>query len=270
MLNVINGGKHASNSLAIQEFMICPSADSFSEALRKGVEIYHQLAELLISKGFSTTVGDEGGFGGNFESSTQALDFLMSAIEKAGFKPKDEVEIALDVAASEILENGKYKVDGNLMGGEELGEFHKTLVKKYPIKSIEDPFGEEDYSSWQKFVATAPPHLQIVGDDLLVTNPKLIKKGITEKLANAVLVKPNQIGFLSQTLEAVSLAQKAGWGVVISHRSGETEDTTIADLAVATGAGQIKTGAPARSERTAKYNQLIRIEEELATAARFG
>ena len=282
MLNVINGGKHASNPLAIQEFMVCPKAGSFSEALRKAVEIYHQLARLLEQKGLATTVGDEGGFGGAFKDSSQALDLLVSAIQKAGFKPAEEVELALDVAASELLEKGKYKVDGKQLSGEELGEYYKKLIAKYPIKSIEDPFGEEDYPAWQNFTAGYQPNpsqakslpqansLQIVGDDLLVTNPKLIQKGITERLANAVLIKPNQIGTLTQTLEAVTLAQKAGWGVVISHRSGETEDTTIADLAVATGAGQIKTGAPARSDRTAKYNQLLRIEEELATAARFG
>ena len=269
MLNVINGGKHASNALAIQEFMLCPKAATFCEALRMGVEIFHTLRGLLADAGFSTAVGDEGGFAANFKNAEQALDFLCEATEKSGYRLGQQVELALDVAASELLVGGDYKLEGKSITASDLADFYDGLGRKYPITSIEDPFAEEDYPAWQAFTAEHGGDLQIVGDDLLVTSPPLIRRGIAEKWANAVLVKPNQIGTLSQTLEAVREAQRAGWGVVLSHRSGDTEDTSIADIAVATSAGQIKAGAPVRSERTAKYNRLLRIAEQLGDSGEF-
>lgn len=267
MLNVINGGRHAPNALAIQEFMLRPKGATFAEALRVGVEVFQTLKGLLADGGFSTAVGDEGGFAAELKNAEAALDLMCTAIEKGGYKPGEQVELALDVAASELLVGDKYKLEDKTVSAAQLAEFYDGLCKKYPITSIEDPFGEEDHPAWQAF--TAAQKIQIIGDDLLVTSPELIRNGIAAKWANAVLIKPNQIGTLSQTLEAVRIARDGGWRVVLSHRSGDTEDTAIADIAVAVNAGQIKTGAPMRSERTAKYNRLLRIAEELADAAEF-
>ncbi len=270
MVNVINGGAHASNRLAIQEFMLYPRGESFSEALRMAVEVFHTLRKLLAEEGLSTAVGDEGGVATEFEDSGQALQFLCKAIAKSGYKAGEQIELALDVAASELFDNGKYRLeDGKPLGFEELAEFYRSLVAQYPIVSIEDPFAEEDHAAWSRFTAEVGQKIQIVGDDILVTSPELIKKGAKEKWANCALIKPNQIGTLSQTLDAVCEARRAGWGVILSHRSGDTEDDTISDIAVAVSAGQIKTGAPMRSERTAKYNRLLRIEEELGKSAVF-
>ena len=270
LMNVLNGGVHADNGLDIQEFMIVPAgAGSFSEALRMGVEIFHTLKKLLKDKGLSTSVGDEGGFAPALGSNEAALDFLLRAIERAGYRAGDEVWLALDAAASEFHENGRYRLraDRTVKSAEEMIEFYDGLAGRYPICSIEDGLGEDDRAGWQGLTRRLGGRMQLVGDDLFVTNPAILQEGIRQGLANALLVKVNQIGTLTETLEAVELAKRAGYGTVISHRSGETEDTFIADLAVGVNAGQIKTGSLARGERTAKYNQLLRIEEELGSAA---
>jgi enolase len=270
LMNVLNGGVHADNGLDIQEFMIVPAgAGSFGEALRMGVEIFHTLKKLLKDKGLSTGVGDEGGFAPALGSNEAALDFLLRAIERAGYRAGDEVWLALDAAASEFHENGRYRLraDRTVKSAEEMIEFYEGLAGRYPICSIEDGLGEDDRAGWQGLTRRLGGRMQLVGDDLFVTNPAILQEGIRQGLANALLVKVNQIGTLTETLEAVELAKRAGYGTVISHRSGETEDTFIADLAVGVNAGQIKTGSLARGERTAKYNQLLRIEEELGSAA---
>ncbi len=264
MMNIINGGQHASNSLAIQEFMVVPHGfETFSEKLRAGTEIFHTLRSVIKKLGQTTAVGDEGGFAPNFTTSKEALDCIMQAIVEAGYKPKTQVSIALDAAASEFFINGKYVVDGKSFETDFLIEYYADLVENYPIISIEDPFHEADIEGFQKFTAKLGNKIQIVGDDIFCTNPELIKQGIDGKYANALLVKPNQIGTITETLQAVKIAQAGGFKCILSHRSGETEDTTIAHLAVATNCGQIKTGAPCRGERTAKYNELLRIEQYL-------
>jgi enolase len=271
LINVINGGVHADNGLDFQEFMLVPAgADSFGNSIRMGVEIFHALREGLKDKKLGTGLGDEGGFAPALGSNTAALDFLMQAIERAGYRPGDDVSLALDVAASEFAEdNGRYRLrrEGLVLDADELIARYEQLVDRYPIVSIEDGLGEDDWAGWALLTRRLGGRVQLVGDDLFVTNPAVIQQGIQKGLANAVLVKVNQVGTLTETLEAIELAKRAGYGTVISHRSGETEDTFVADLAVAVNAGQIKTGSVARSERTAKYNQLLRIEEELGHAA---
>ena len=272
-MNILNGGKHAHDSTDLQEFMIVPAgAPCFAEALRWGAEIYHSLKKVLASKGYSTNVGDEGGFAPSLKSNEEAVELVLEAIQKAGYKPGEEVFLALDPAASEFYEDGRYvlRKEGRALSSEEMVEFYAGWVEKYPIISIEDGLSEDDWEGWKLLASRLGDKIQLVGDDLFVTNVERIKKGIELGLANAVLIKPNQIGTLTETLEAVALARDAGWGAVISHRSGETEDVTVAHLAVATGTGQIKTGAPCRSERVAKYNELLRIEEELGLSSRFG
>jgi enolase len=271
LLNVLNGGAHADNGLDFQEFMLVPAgAESFSAALRMGVEIFHTLKDLLKERGLATGVGDEGGFAPALASNTAALDLFMEAIERAGYRPGDDVMLALDVAASEFAEaNGRYRLrrEGVVRNSEEMVNLYETLIERYPIVSIEDGLGEDDVAGWAMLTRRLGARVQLVGDDLFVTNPAVIQQGIKNGLANAVLVKVNQVGTLTETLQAVELAKRAGYGTVISHRSGETEDTFVADLAVAVNAGQIKTGSVSRGERTAKYNQLLRIEEELGHAA---
>jgi enolase len=272
-MNILNGGKHAHDSTDLQEFMIVPAgAPCFAEALRWGAEIYQSLKKVLASKGYSTNVGDEGGFAPSLKSNEEAVELVLEAIQKAGYKPGEEVFLALDPAASEFYEDGRYvlRKEGRALSSEEMVEFYAGWVEKYPIISIEDGLSEDDWEGWKLLASRLGDKIQLVGDDLFVTNVERIKKGIELGLANAVLIKPNQIGTLTETLEAVALARDAGWGAVISHRSGETEDVTVAHLAVATGTGQIKTGAPCRSERVAKYNELLRIEEELGLSSRFG
>jgi enolase len=271
MLNVINGGAHADNGLDFQEFMLVPAgADTFSSALRMGVEIFHTLKDTLKEKKLSTGVGDEGGFAPQVRSNAEALDLLMQAIERAGYRPGEDVFLALDAAASEFAEeHGRYHLQraGERKTSDELIALYEELLARYPIVSIEDGLGEDDRPGWGIMTRRIGGRCQLVGDDLFVTNPAIIQQGIRQGLANAVLIKVNQVGTLTETLEAIELAKRAGYGTVISHRSGETEDTFVADLAVAVNAGQIKTGSVARSERTAKYNQLLRIEEELGHAA---
>ncbi|MCS7279495.1 MAG: phosphopyruvate hydratase [Thermodesulfobacteriaceae bacterium] len=270
-LNVLNGGVHADNPLDFQEFMIVPwGANSFKEALRMGVETYQTLKNLLKEKGYSTGVGDEGGFAPQIKSPEEALEFLLKAIEKAGYRPEEDIALAIDVAASELWEE-VYKLKGleQTYTTDELLEYYEKLVKNYPIISIEDPFSEEDERGFKMITQKLGHKIQIIGDDIFVTNPKKIKKGCEEKMANAVLIKLNQIGTLTETISAIELAYQYGWKCMISHRSGETEDTFIADLCVAVNTGQIKTGAPARSERTSKFNQLLRIEEVLGNTAIF-
>ncbi|MBX3117208.1 MAG: phosphopyruvate hydratase [Cryobacterium sp.] len=268
MLNVINGGAHADNNVDIQEFMILPiGASSFAEALRWGAETYHALKALMKSKGLSTGLGDEGGFAPELKSNRAALDLLVEAIGKAGFKAGKDLALGLDVAATEFFKDGKYNFEGKKVSAKHMLEYYEDLVKSYPLVTIEDPLAEDDWDGWANLTAELGSKVQIVGDDFFVTNPKRLAKGIAAGAANSILVKVNQIGTLTETLDAVALAQRSSYTTVLSHRSGETEDTTIADLAVATDSGQIKTGAPARSERVAKYNQLLRIEEELAEAA---
>ena len=268
LLNIINGGSHADNDIDVQEFMIVPlGASSFSEALRWGVETYHSLKSLLQSKGLSTGLGDEGGFAPNLSSNREALDLIATAIEQAGFTLGRDIALATDVAATEFYRDGSYHFENKQLSALELTAYFADLAANYPLVSIEDPLQEDDWEGYQHFTAELGSKVQIVGDDLFVTNPVRLQKGLDLSAANSILVKVNQIGTLTETLDAVSLAQRAGYTAILSHRSGETEDTTIADLAVATDAGQIKTGAPARSERVAKYNQLLRIEEELAEAA---
>ncbi len=272
MMNIINGGMHADNPIDFQEFMIMPvGADSLFDAVRMGSEIFHTLKKHLHDKGLATAVGDEGGFAPNLSSAPAALDFVMQAIEAAGYKPGDDVVLALDCAATEYCKNGAYHFEGEgvVRSSEENAKYLAELVANYPIRSIEDGMGEDDRAGWKLLTEMIGDKCQLVGDDLFVTNPKRLADGIREGLANSILVKVNQIGTLSETLAAVDMAHRAGYTAVMSHRSGETEDATIADLAVATNCGQIKTGSLARSDRLAKYNQLIRIEEELAGVARF-
>jgi len=271
LMNVINGGAHADNGIDFQEFMLVPAgADSFSNALRMGVEVFQALKELLKSKRLGTNVGDEGGFAPALGSNTAALDLLMQAIEAAGYRPGDDVSLALDVAASEFAEEGgRYRLrrESVVLDSDELIARYEALVDRYPIVSIEDGLGEDDWSGWTLLTRRLGSRVQLVGDDLFVTNPAIIQQGIQKGIANAVLIKVNQVGTLTETMQAIELAKRAAYGTVISHRSGETEDTFVADLAVAVNAGQIKTGSVSRSERTAKYNQLLRIEEELGHAA---
>ena len=268
LMNIINGGAHADTGVDIQEFMAVPhGAESFSEALRWGVEIYHSLKSLLKKNGMATGLGDEGGFAPDLPNNRAALEFIVGAIEQAGFKPGKEIGLALDVAASEFFKDGSYHFEGNKRSSEEMTAYYAELVRDFPLVSIEDPLDEDDWSGWTHITAELGDKLQLVGDDLYVTNPVRLQKGIDLGAGNSILVKVNQIGTLTETLDAVSLAQRHGMKAILSHRSGETEDTTIADLAVATDCGQIKTGAPARSDRVAKYNQLLRIEEELGEAA---
>jgi enolase len=268
MMNVINGGAHADSNVDIQEFMILPiGAESFREALRWGAETYHALKGLMSSKGLSTGLGDEGGFAPNLDSNRAALDLLLEAIEKAGYKPGADIALALDVASTEFFKDGTYTFEGQAKTAADMSAYYADLVANYPLVSIEDPLAEEDWAGYETLTADLGAKVQIVGDDLFVTNPARLQEGLARKVANSILVKVNQIGTLTETLDAVELAQRNGYTAILSHRSGETEDTTIADLAVATDAGQIKTGAPARSERVAKYNQLLRIEEELGEAA---
>ena len=270
MMNIINGGAHADNPIDFQEFMIMPvGAETLFDAVRCGAEIFHTLKKALHDKGLATAVGDEGGFAPNLASAPDALDFIMSSIEKAGYKPGDDVQIALDCAATEFFKDGVYDFHGEGVkrSPAEMADYLADLTARYPIVSIEDGMGEDDFEGWKILTDKIGHKVQLVGDDLFVTNPKRLKQGIKDGLANSLLVKVNQIGTLSETLEAVSMAQRAGYTAVMSHRSGETEDATIADLAVATNCGQIKTGSLARSDRLAKYNQLIRIEEELGPIA---
>ena len=271
MMNIINGGAHADNGLDAQEFMIIPNgAKSESDAIRMGSEIFHNLKKILKQDGNSTNVGDEGGFAPNFHSCAQAVDTIISAINAAGYTPGRDVSIGLDVASSEFYSDGMYKFEGQTLTADQMIEFYADLIEKYPIISIEDALAEEDWENWKKLTAKIGEKCQLVGDDLFVTNPERLKKGIDNGVANAILIKVNQIGSLTETLRAIKMAQNAKYGVVISHRSGETEDTTIADLAVATNAGQIKTGSMSRTDRMAKYNQLLRIEEELDNNAKYG
>ncbi len=268
MMNILNGGAHADSNVDIQEFMIAPiGAPSFKEALRWGAEVYHALKKVLHDRGLSTGLGDEGGFAPNLESNRAALDLICEAIEKAGLKPGTDVALALDVAATEFYKDGAYEFEGSRKSAAEMTDYYAELVAAYPLVSIEDPMNEEDWEGWKAITDALGDKVQLVGDDLFVTNPERLQRGIDTKTANALLVKVNQIGSLTETLDAVELAHRAGYRCMMSHRSGETEDTTIADLAVATNCGQIKTGAPARSDRVAKYNQLLRIDEELDDAA---
>ncbi|MEV8636011.1 phosphopyruvate hydratase [Streptosporangium sp. NPDC051023] len=270
MMNILNGGAHADTNVDIQEFMIAPiGAGSFREAVRMGTEVYHALKAVLKEKGYATGLGDEGGFAPNLPSNRDALDLILVAIEKAGYAPGEDVALALDVAASEFHSDGVYTIDGKSLSSAELVAFYEDLVANYPLVSIEDPLNEDDWEGWNAITRALGDKVQLVGDDLFVTNPERLARGIAEGTANALLVKVNQIGTLTETLDAVDLAHRNGYRCMMSHRSGETEDTTIADLAVATNCGQIKTGAPARSDRVAKYNQLLRIEELLDDAARY-
>ena len=279
MMNIINGGAHADNSVTIQEFMVMPvGAKSFKEAVRWCAEVFHNLKKVLGGKGYSTAVGDEGGFAPNLKSDEEAIQVIVEAIEKAGYKPGEEFRIAIDAAATEMYDkakdNGKeglyywWKID-KYMTVDEMIDFWADMVNKYPIISIEDAFAEDDWDAWKKFTDRLGKKVQIVGDDLYVTNTERLKRGIAGGNSNSILIKVNQIGTLTETLEAMEMAARAGYTSVVSHRSGETEDTTIADIAVAVNAGQIKTGAPSRTDRVAKYNQLIRIEEELGEVARY-
>ncbi|MBD5830894.1 phosphopyruvate hydratase [Janibacter melonis] len=268
MMNILNGGSHADSNVDIQEFMIAPiGAPSFREALRWGTEVYHQLKAVLKDKGLSTGLGDEGGFAPDLGSNRDALDLIVEAITKAGFTPGKDIALALDVAASEFCEKGKYTFEGKKRSAKDMVEYYAELVDAYPLVSIEDPLDEDDWEGWVAITERLGSLVQLVGDDLFVTNPERLGRGIAEGAGNALLVKVNQIGTLTETFDAVALAHRSGYRCMMSHRSGETEDVTIADLAVATNCGQIKTGAPARSERVAKYNQLLRIEEELDDAA---
>ncbi|MFG2823831.1 phosphopyruvate hydratase [Kitasatospora sp. NPDC048365] len=270
MMNILNGGSHADSNVDIQEFMIAPiGAESFSEAVRWGVEVYHTLKGVLKERGLSTGLGDEGGFAPNLDSNREALDLITEAIKKAGYVPGKDVALALDVAASEFYKDGAYQFEGKALSAAELIEYYAELVAAYPLVSIEDPLDESDWDGWKAMTVKLGDKVQLVGDDLFVTNPARLAQGIETGTANALLVKVNQIGSLTETLDAVELAQRNGYRCMMSHRSGETEDVTIADLAVATNCGQIKTGAPARSERVAKYNQLLRIEEILDDAAEY-
>ena len=268
LMNILNGGSHADSDVDIQEFMVVPlGAETFSEGLRWGVEVYHNLKSVLKEKGLSTGLGDEGGFAPNLPSNRAALDLIQEAIKNAGYTPGKDIALALDVASSEFFKDGAYPFEGKSLSATEMSAYYAELVAAYPLVSIEDPLDENDWDGWKTLTDSIGDKVQLVGDDLFVTNPSILQRGIDTKTANSLLVKVNQIGSLTETLDAVSLAQRAGYTTITSHRSGETEDTTIADISVATNAGQIKTGAPARSERVAKYNQLLRIEEELDDAA---
>jgi enolase len=270
MMNILNGGAHADSNVDIQEFMVAPiGASTFRDALRWGSEVYHALKSVLKEKGYATGLGDEGGFAPNLPSNRDALDLIAVAVEQAGFSLGADVALALDVAATEFYGDGSYTFEGRARTADELGTYYAELVSAYPLVSIEDPLAEDDWAGWAALTASIGERIQIVGDDLFVTNPDRLARGIAEGCANALLVKVNQIGTLTETLDAVALAHRSGYRCMISHRSGETEDTTIADLAVATDCGQLKSGAPARSERVAKYNRLLRIEEELDDAARY-
>ncbi|WP_434993056.1 phosphopyruvate hydratase [Arthrobacter sp. Ld5] len=270
LMNILNGGSHADSDVDIQEFMIVPlGAQTYSEGLRWGVEVYHELKSVLKEKGLATGLGDEGGFAPNLPSNRDALDLITTAIERAGYTPGTDIAFALDVAASEFYKDGAYQFEGKSLSTQEMSAYYEELVRDYPLVSIEDPLDEDDWEGWKHLTESLGDKVQIVGDDLFVTNPTRLAKGISTGTANSLLVKVNQIGTLTETLDAISMAQRAGYTTITSHRSGETEDTTIADICVATNAGQIKTGAPARSERVAKYNQLLRIEEELDDAARY-
>jgi enolase len=270
MLNILNGGAHADTNVDIQEFMVAPvGATTFKEALRWGAEVYHSLKAVLKARGLTTAIGDEGGFAPDLPSNRDALDLIVEAIEKAGLVPGQDVALAMDVAATEFHSEEGYRFEGATLTATEMAAYYAGLVSAYPLVSIEDPMSEEDWAGWQGVTAELGDQVQLVGDDLFVTNPARLARGITERCANALLVKVNQIGTLTETLDAVALAHRSGYRTMMSHRSGETEDTTIADLAVALDCGQLKTGAPARSERVAKYNQLLRIEEELDDAARY-
>lgn len=270
LMNILNGGSHADSDVDIQEFMIAPiGAETFSEGLRWGVEVYHNLKSVLQQKGLSTGLGDEGGFAPNLPSNRAALDLITEAIKNAGYTPGKDIALALDVASSEFYRDGAYQFEGKSLSASDMSAYYGELVADYPLVSIEDPLDENDWDGWKTLTDAIGDKVQLVGDDLFVTNPSILQRGIDTRTANSLLVKVNQIGSLTETLDAVSLAQRAGYTTITSHRSGETEDTTIADIAVATNAGQIKTGAPARSERVAKYNQLLRIEEELDDAARY-
>jgi enolase len=272
MMNIINGGKHADNPVDFQEFMIMPvGAENFSEALRCGAEVFHALKKQLHDAGMNTNVGDEGGFAPAVSSATEALDFIMKSIEVAGYKPGADVVIALDCAATEFYKNGKYELEGEkrTLTSAQMVKYFEELCDKYPIVSIEDGLAEDDWEGWIALTAALGGRVQLVGDDLFVTNPKRLAEGIERKAANAILVKVNQIGTLTETFEAIEMAKRAGFGIILSHRSGETEDSTIADIAVGTNAGQIKTGSLSRSDRVAKYNQLLRIEEELGSSAKY-
>lgn len=270
LMNIINGGKHADNPLDFQEFMIVPAgAPSFREALRMGAETFHNLKKVLQSRGLNTNVGDEGGFAPNLSTNEDAIEAIIEAIQKAGYTPGKDIFIAIDTASSNLYEDGKYHFGGKDYSAEELISYYETLLEKYPIISIEDGLAEDDWDGWKLFTQRLGTKVQLVGDDIFVTNINRLAKGIEMGVANSILIKVNQIGTLSETLEAVEMARRAGYTAVISHRSGETEDTTIADLAVATGCGQIKTGAPSRTDRVAKYNQLLRIEEDLGPVATY-
>jgi len=272
MMNILNGGKHADNNVDIQEFMIMPvGAPTFNEALRMGVEVFHNLKRVLIKKGKATGVGDEGGFAPDLGSNREALDVILEAIEAAGYRPGDDVRLALDVASTELFKDGVYHFPGEgiTRTADEMIAFYEELITNYPIISIEDPLSEDEWDDWKRLTQAIGDRVQLVGDDLFVTNTKRLAKGIELGVASSILVKVNQIGTLTETLDAIEMAKKAGYTAVISHRSGETEDVTIADIAVATNAGQIKTGAPSRTDRVAKYNQLLRIESELGDVARY-
>ena len=270
MMNILNGGSHADSNVDIQEFMIAPIGfATFSEALRAGTEVYHALKSVLKDRGLSTGLGDEGGFAPDLESNRAALDLIMDAIKKAGYKPGEQIALALDVASSEFFDKGSYTFEGGKKSADEMAAYYEQLVADYPLVSIEDPLDENDWDGWAKLTSSVGQKVQLVGDDLFVTNPEFLARGIREGVGNALLVKVNQIGSLTETLEAITLAQTNMFRCMVSHRSGETEDTTISDIAVATNAGQIKTGAPARSERVAKYNQLLRIEEALGDGASY-
>lgn len=272
MMNILNGGAHADNNVDIQEFMIMPvGAETFSEALRWGVEIFHSLKAVLKAKGYNTAVGDEGGFAPNLSSNEEALQTIIEAIEKAGYQPGEQVKLALDVASSELYKDGKYHLEGEgvVKTSDEMIDFYEQLISKYPIISIEDGLDENDWEGWKKLTDRLGDKVQLVGDDLFVTNTEKLSQGIEKGVGNAILIKVNQIGTLTETFDAIEMAKRAGYTAVISHRSGETEDSTIADIAVATNAGQIKTGAPSRTDRVAKYNQLLRIEDELDEVAQY-
>ena len=273
MMNVLNGGAHADNNVDIQEFMILPvRANNFAEALRMGTEVFHQLRVVLRERGHNTAVGDEGGFAPNLQSNEEALQVLLQGIERAGYRPGEDVYLGLDVAASEFYQDGKYKLAAEAQperSAEDMIAWYQTLINKYPILSIEDGVAENDWEGWKKLTATLGKRVQLVGDDVFVTNTNLLERGIREQAGNAILVKLNQIGSLTETLEAIEMAKRAAYTAIVSHRSGETEDTTIADIAVASNAGQIKTGSLSRTDRTAKYNQLLRIEEALGHSARY-
>jgi phosphopyruvate hydratase len=269
-MNIINGGAHADNNLDIQEFMIVPLGfDLFSEAIRAGVEVFHNLKAILKKKGYSTSVGDEGGFAPNLKSNEEAIECILEAITQTGYKVGDQISLALDVASSELYENGKYVIEDKKLSKDEVVDLYKNWQSKYPIISIEDGMAEDDWKGWKILTEELGRQVQLVGDDLFVTNTERLSQGIEEGIGNSILIKVNQIGSLTETLAAIEMASRAGYTYVISHRSGETEDPIIADIAVATNSGQIKTGSASRSDRTAKYNQLLRIEEELGNEARF-